>query len=198
MKKGITLLLGIMFLFGSVNAQSPTEDNSNKQAKINSAMSAAPYAIAKNATIRDWPASQGEEMTLLRDGTNEYTCLPDMPNTPGNDPMCLDDPWLIWAEAWMNQKEVNISRMGFGYMLQGGTPESNTDPYAEGPTDDNEWITDAVPHLMIIVPNNSMLEGLPVTPESGGPWVMWRNTPYVHIMAPMPKYNPSNMQEDSD
>lgn len=197
MKKGITLLLGIIFLIGSANAQSPPEDNSSKEAKINSAMSAAPMAIAKNATIMDWPAEEGADMTMLRQGTNDYTCLPDMPNTPGNDPMCLDEPWMKWADAWMKKEEANIDKIGFGYMLQGGSPESNTDPYAEGPTDDNEWMTDAVPHLMIIVPDNSMLEGLPVTPKEagGGPWVMWRNTPYVHIMAPMPKYNPTSMQE---
>ena len=129
-------------------------------------------------------------MTLLREGSNEFTCLPDMPSTPGTDPMCLDEPWLNWADAWMNKTEPTYTEMGFGYMLQGGTAESNTDPYATGPTPDNEWMEEGVPHLMIIVPDAKMLEGLPVTAESGGPWVMWRNTPYVHIMAPMPKHEP--------
>jgi hypothetical protein len=35
-----------------------------------------------------------------------------------------------------------------------------------------------------------MLQGLPVTPDSGGPWVMWRDTPYVHVMVPMPLFTP--------
>jgi hypothetical protein len=52
-----------------------------------------------------------------------------------------------------------------------------------------------LPHLMILVPDSRMLEGLPVTPDSDGPWVMWRNTPYVHIMVPMPKYNPESSRE---
>jgi hypothetical protein len=47
---------------------------------------------------------------------------------------------------------------------------------------------EGVPHLMIIVPNSSALEGLPTDPSGGGPWVMWQNTPYVHIMVPMPKH----------
>ena len=194
MKKLTTLIGCIVFICTTVItfAQSADQD---KQKKINSAMSAAPVAIAKNATIMDWPTEDGAEMTVLREGTNDYTCLPDMPDTPGNDPMCLDEPWMKWADAWMNKEEVSIDKIGFGYMLQGGTPESNTDPYAEGPADDNEWLTDPLPHLMLVVPDTTMLEGLPVTPEEagGGPWVMWRNTPYVHIMAPMPKYQPDGM-----
>lgn len=165
-------------------------DDAAKQAKIKSAMSSAPSSIAAEATVIDWPAEPDGEMTTLREGTSGWTCLPDMPATPGNDPMCLDAPWLQWADAWMNKTDVTITQMGFGYMLRGGSPESNTDPYAEGPTDDNEWMEKGVPHLMILVPDEKMLEGLPTTPSSGGPWVMWRNTPYVHIMAPMPPHKP--------
>ena len=195
--KKITLLVGFAVLLSATaftTALAQSADQA-KETKIKSAISAAPIAITESATIMDWPAEQGAEMTLLREGTNGYTCLPDMPDTPGNDPMCLDEPWMKWADAWMNKKEVNIDKIGFGYMLQGGSAESNTDPYAKEPTDDNEWLTDAMPHLMIIVPDPAMLEGLPVTPEEagGGPWVMWRNTEYVHIMAPMPKYQPGNM-----
>lgn len=166
------------------------QTESNTAAKIASAKSSAPSSIADIATIMDWPSEPGGEMTVLREGSDEWTCLPDMPSTPGDDPMCLDNAWMKWADAWMNKKDVNITTMGFGYMLQGGTPESNTDPYAESPTPDNEWIEDSVPHLMILVPDEEMLEGLPTDHTNGGPWVMWGNTPYVHIMAPMPKYNP--------
>lgn len=185
MKKGIALIFCLGTLFTIANAQ-----QMDKQAKIESAMSAAPNSISQNATIKDWPSTEGGEMMMLREGNNAFTCLPDMPDTPGNDPMCLDEPWLKWADAWMNKTDVTIDKMGFGYMLQGGTPESNTDPYAEGPQPDNEWLDQPVPHLMIIVPDSSMLSGLAVTPEEGGPWVMWRNTPYVHIMVPMPKHTP--------
>ncbi len=188
MKSITSLIVLCLMMTLSLSAQESSMDS--KKAKIKSAMSAAPASIAENATIMDWPASEDGEMTLLREGTNAFTCLPDMPATSGNDPMCLDDPWLKWADAWMNKKEFKAEKMGFGYMLQGGSPESNTDPYAEGPTDDNEWITDPVPHLMILVPDNSMLKGLPTSPDQGGPWVMWKGTPYVHIMAPMPKHTP--------
>lgn len=183
----LSLLLGLLFVATpTLYAQHPGDH----EVKIRSAVSAAPPSISAGATVLDWPAEHDGEMAVLREGTNAWTCLPDMPDTPGNDPMCLDQPWLNWADAWMNKKATTITQMGFGYMLQGGTPESNTDPYAEGPTPDNEWMTEGIPHLMILVPDEAALAGLPTDPKSGGPWVMWRDTPYVHIMAPMPKYMP--------
>ncbi|MCW8193657.1 hypothetical protein F6455_02505 [Proteobacteria bacterium 005FR1] len=169
-------------------ATAASPKSADAQAKIESAMSAAPPSISSRATIKDWPAKQGGKMTTLREGDSEWTCLPDIPDTAGNDPMCLDKQWMAWADAWMNKKDFQADEMGFGYMLQGGSPESNVDPYATEPTAENEWIENPVPHLMVLVPNEETLEGLPTDPSSGGPWVMWRDTPYVHIMAPMPQY----------
>lgn len=163
------------------------------EAKIKSAVSSAIPSITDNATIMDWPSEPDGELRLIREGTNGWTCLPDMPSTPGNDPMCLDDPWLTWADAWMNKQDVNISQMGFGYMLQENTAESNIDPYAEGPTADNEWMSEGVPHVMIIVPDNEVLSGLSTDPNNGGPWVMWEGTSYVHIMVPLPQNPPPEM-----
>lgn len=163
------------------------------EAKISNAVSSAIPSITENATIMDWPSEPGGELRVIREGTNGWTCLPDMPSTPGNDPMCLDDPWLTWADAWMNKQDVNISTMGFGYMLQENTAESNVDPYPEGPTEDNEWMPEGVPHVMIIVPDNEVLSGLSTDPNNGGPWVMWRGTPYVHIMVPLPQNPPAEM-----
>jgi hypothetical protein len=38
---------------------------------------------------------------------------------------------------------------------------------------------------MIVVPDAAALEGLPTHPDDGGPWVMYRDTPYAHIMVPI-------------
>jgi hypothetical protein len=53
---------------------------------IASAMSAAPLAISKDATIVA-TGSDGKLRTL-RQGQGAFTCVPDDPSTPGNDPMC--------------------------------------------------------------------------------------------------------------
>lgn len=172
-------LAGALLL--ALPALSHAQDASEE--KIASAVSAAPASIAGDAAVQDWDG------TVLREGTSGWTCLPDVPDTSGTDPMCLDEPWLNLVHAWMNEEpEVEIDRIGFGYMLQGGSPQSNVDPYAEGPTDDNEWLGESVPHVMMIVPDPAMLEGLPTHPgEDGGPWVMWRGTPFVHVMIPTPR-----------
>jgi CheY-like chemotaxis protein len=96
------------------------------------------------------------------------------------------DQWLEFVDAWVERREPNITRMGFGYMLVGDAPASNIDPFAEGPTADNEWMEHGVPHVMIVVPNLEQLRGLPTDFNDGGPWVMYRDTPYAHIMVPLP------------
>ena len=100
----------------------------SKEAKIRSAMSVAPAIIAKDATILDWSQAEGGMMVELRKGTNGWTCLPDMPSTPVNDPMCMDKNAMEWAQAWMSKKEPKLSGVGIGYMLQGGATADNDGP----------------------------------------------------------------------
>ena len=47
---------------------------------IQNAMSAGPSSISSDAAILDW------DLNVIREGSNGWTCLPDRPDTPGNDP----------------------------------------------------------------------------------------------------------------
>ena len=47
------------------------------------------------------------------------------------------------------QKEPPKSKVGFMYMLAGGTDASNTDPYAQKPEPNNNWV-ETGPHVMIV------------------------------------------------
>jgi len=38
---------------------------------------------------------------------------------------------------------------------------------------------------MILVPNHESLKKLSTVHLNGGPWVMWPDTPYAHIMIPL-------------
>ena len=153
--------------------------------KIADATKAAPSSISAQATIMDWPATEGGAMTTLRKGTNGWTCLPDFPATEGDDPMCVDDQWMNWMQALMSKKPPQTKRAGFGYMIApGGGYGSNTDPFATKKTPDNDWGYDP-PHIMLLVPDTKALEGLPTKRQGGGPWVMWTGTPYVHVMVPI-------------
>ena len=126
------------------------------------------------------PAEVGN---VLREGSNGYTCFPTPPMLSGTAPMCMDAEWMEWADAWSNKKEFEADTLGISYMLAGDEGASNIDPYAEGPTDDNEWIKEGA-HLMIIAPPE-LLEGFPTDPDNGGPYVMWAGTPYAHLMVPI-------------
>lgn len=156
-------------------------DPAGRDAMIRSAMSAAPDEVSRSATVRDW---QGN---VLREGTNGWTCMPDMADLPGDSPMCLDAVWMAWVDAWQNKKPFRADRVGFGYMLQGDFPGSNTEPYARKASPDNEWVENSGPHVMILVPDAAALADLPRTPHGQGPYVMWEGTPYVHIMLPVPR-----------
>ena len=86
----------------------------------------------------------------------------------------------------MGNRGPTFQRAAVAYMLQGDAGASNIDPYATGPTSDNDWVMTG-PHVMVIVPDPSSLDGMPTDAKSGGPWVMWKGTPYAHIMVPLPQ-----------
>jgi hypothetical protein len=150
---------------------------------IASAMKAAPAKVAKDATIIAMGADGS--MRTLRKGTNGFTCMPDNPATPGPDPMCMDTAAMEWAKAWMSHKDPPAGRVGFMYMLAGGTDASNTDPYATSPTATNHWVKTG-PHIMIVGADKSFYDTYPKSPDpdTSVPYVMWAGTPYQHLMAP--------------
>ena len=144
---------------------------------ITDALNAAWPGMAVDATVVDW------EGNVLREGSNGYTCMPTPPTLNGTAPMCMDSGWMEWADAWQNKKEYASESLSISYMLAGDGGASNTDPYAEGPTDDNEWIREGA-HLMLLAPA-ALLEAFPTDPQNGGPYVMWKGTPYAHLMVPI-------------
>ena len=151
---------------------------------IASAMSAAPAAIGKGATIVVMEADG--KMRTLREGKNGFTCMPDNPATPGPDPMCMDKNAMEWVHAWIAKKAPAAGKVGFMYMLAGGTDASNTDPYATKPEPNNNWIKTG-PHVMIVGGDPSFYDQYPknAKPDTSVPYVMWPGTPYQHLMAPV-------------
>ncbi len=176
--------VGLLLSTQGLAAQKSKAHPKSKEDKIQNAMSAAPKAIAKEATILDYPANEGGEMVTLRQGTNEWTCLPDDPSTPANDPMCLDKMAMQWAQAWMSKKEPKLTGPGIGYMLQAGGSASNTDPFAKKPPAGETWMKEA-PHIMVFPAGKLDRNVYTTDPHTGGPWIMWAGTPYEHLMVPV-------------
>ena len=165
-----SLLLG-----GTALAEPTTEE------LIKDALSAAPPALRGSAGVMN------VEGKMIREGSSDYICMPTAAEIRkfGSEPMCLDEVWRRWADAWLNKKPFETDRVGIGYMLAGDAAgASNIDPFATEPTAENDWVVEG-PHIMIIVPDATQLAGLPDMPRPDGAYVMWKDTPYVHIMVPV-------------
>lgn len=176
MQRLITLFLFVLIA---------TVTTAGAQDPIKSAESAAPASISSKATIIDWNFKE------LRKGTNGWTCLPDRANTPGADPWCVTSAWMNFLKAYVNKTQPTYTDIGFAYMLMGDTPVSNSDPFATKETTPDDWVTHLGPHLMMLIPEPNMLKSISTDHLNGGPWIMWPNTPYAHIMIPIENRSPS-------
>lgn len=166
------------------SAMKPAATAASDRKLISSAMTAAPRSVAAIATI----VVMGPDGTMrtVRQGTGSFTCMPDNPTTPGPDPMCMDRYAMEWVQAWAAHKTPTPGRVGFIYMLAGGTDASNTDPYATKPTATNHWIKTGS-HVMVVGADAGYYHSYPRSPDpdTSMPYVMWAGTPYQHTMIPV-------------
>jgi hypothetical protein len=179
-----TMALATLAATISVCASAMAADtNAADQKLIESAMQAAPANVAAHATI---VSMEKDGMRTIRSGSNGFTCMADNPTTPGPDPMCMDASAMEWAHAWMEKKEPVTGKIGFMYMLAGGTDASNTDPHAEKPDASNHWVKTG-PHVMIVGADPAFYAMYPkdADPDTSVPYVMWSGTPYQHLMIPV-------------
>jgi hypothetical protein len=170
--------LGLLLATGLVTPLASLADD-HVEARIAQARSAAPDAISAEATIMD---SDG---TVLVEGSNGWTCLPDT-FAGDNAPMCNDEVWMKMLAAFAGKADFEADRIGISYMLQGeppGSGVSNSDPYHPDRQNAHDYV-ETGPHLMIVVPK-ALLEGITDDPSGGGPYVMWGDTPYAHVMVPI-------------
>lgn len=155
----------------------PQSVNASEQKRIDQARSAAPSSVSADATIVD-----GDK--VLVEGNNGWTCMPD--TFPGdNAPICVDAVWMKMMQAMGKKENFKTDKIGISYMLKGdiGAGVSNSNPHHHDHKNAEDYV-ETGPHLMIIVPKE-MLTGITDDPSEGGPYVMWGDTPYAHIMLPV-------------
>lgn len=181
---GLTLTASIVTLGLAQTSPVAGQDDADTDAKIASAVSAAPASISDTATILDYAMDDAGKFVILREGSQDWSCFPDDPNTPDTDPMCLDPTWLDWLYAIVTGTEPNTEVLGLSYMLQGGSTPSNTDPMASAPAAGEEWLRDP-PHVMLLMPGELDPTVFSTDHHSGHPYIMWAGTPYEHIMMPV-------------
>jgi hypothetical protein len=145
------------------------------QWKIKNALSAAPPVIAAHAEVVDWPANpRGGHAhgRILRQGSNGWTCMPDIPGRPQHDPMCADETTMKWLEATLAGRKPNIDRVGLSYMLMGEARQGQNVPPARNPIDVKTWFY-VGPHIMVVLPDSASeaLRGLNQDLSNDEPYV---------------------------
>ncbi|GEM81183.1 hypothetical protein [Vibrio superstes] len=167
------LLIGIVLGSYLIGFTSSAADE-----KVQRAESAAHSDLSSKATILDTDGS------VLREGSPHWHCVPGIPVVPGDiHPMCNDAVWSKLLEAAATGQPFETDRIGISYMMQGDAYVSNSNPAATDPDNGDVWVKEG-PHLMIVVPKE-LLKGVSDDPFNGGPYVMWKDTPYAHIMVPI-------------
>lgn len=170
--KPSTIAGSLLFSLTMLSIPTQAEDNS---ALIAQARSAAPSMVSAEATIM----YRGK---VLAEGKNGWVCLPEtLPDD--NSPICNDQTWMKMLQAVGSKGEFVANQMGFSYMLAGDGGVSNSTPYHPDHANAKDFIREG-PHLMLILPK-AALGGVTTDPHAGGPYVMWADTPYAHLMIPV-------------
>src|SRR2546427_13120793 len=90
--------------------------------KTSTPLSAGPASITEHAAVIDWPANPKDGVShgrVLRQGTNGWTCMPDVPGRPQHDPMCVDETMMKWLGAALARETAARARGRVSYMLEG-------------------------------------------------------------------------------
>ena len=93
MKKSLMILV----MLCSVSSVYGAHHELNTSKIIEIAMSAAPSNVSEQATI------MGSDGSILREGNNGWICMPGSPPNENVAPMCVDQAWQKWLQAYMTQ-----------------------------------------------------------------------------------------------
>ena len=146
--------------------QMPTSRKSKSDAeKIKSALQAGPKFVTRNATVLDWPTSPSGEFRILRAGANGWTCLPGFPEGAHDEPGCYDQVFLQFLKDSIAGRTPNVQSVGISYMYGGKWVPNKSHAMGSG----NEFHVG--PHIMIIGPDQKMMQTLNQDGSNGEPYV---------------------------
>ena len=166
------------------------EGGNTKDWEIKTYSSAAPAFIGDHATII------GASGKVLREGTNGWRCEPFMPMPEGgfkhpheSAAACSDKNAVAWANAYKSQSQPELEADGWIWMLHGDLGVDNFIPYTDGQKDaGHKHFIESGAHLMLMPKDPASLKGQSTDYTTGGPYVMFEGTPYVHLMIPVAGY----------
>jgi hypothetical protein len=187
MKRSGAVLAGVGLIVALVGAAPADEAGKSpipkmsKEQLVKLAMSAAPPAISKDATILV-PGADGK-MVEAQKGTNGFTCLPDIDGQEKPDPICADAAAWQWVNDLMAGAPKPTNAVpGVAYMAQGGWHWQKDGKIVMKP--EPGAVRHSEPgHWMIFWPFDAKATRLPALPtQTFGTHVMWDGTPYAHLM----------------
>lgn len=185
-----------------VSAQTTAGAPAAKSAEwlIASAVLAAPAELRADAEVRGWTPA-GDDLVVLRPGTNDIICLADRPDLEGFAAACYHaalEPFMErgralrrqgidggrnnetrWSEIRAGTLPMPVAAMVYNLRL----PDTDFDPATIDPATGSRlhalYIRDATPEST----------GLPVQPGDA-PWLMLPGTPSAHVMIVLPTKKP--------
>ena len=198
MIKNLSLALALLSLFScganmdnSENKGEPDGSHASAEWQIWAYSTAAPDFIGDFATVKD---SNGK---VIREGSNSWVCLAFNPmpeggfNTPHDaNPACGDAASLAWVDAYMNNTIPEMESDGWLWMLHGDTGVDNFRAYSEGDREGSNPIhfIESGPHLMLLPKDPKTIDTQTTDFDTGAPYVMFKDSPYVHLMIPTEGY----------
>ena len=158
--------------------------------EINAYTSAAPAFIGKHATVI------GASGNVLREGTNGWRCEPFMPmpkdgfkHPHETAAACSDKNAVAWANAYKSNNKPELEGDGWIWMIHGDLGVDNFKPYTDGQKDaGHKHFIESGAHMMLMPKDPSSLDGQTTDYTTGAPYVMFKGTPYVHLMIPLEGY----------
>ena len=145
------------------------------KAKIRRALLSGPDSVTRDATVAEM--GMDGKMTVLRQGTNQWVCIPGNENIIGAADMCADPMGLAWMMDVMAHKpKPSNTSPGLIYMLNGALQRSYTDPF-----DRTSAAIPIGPHWMVLWPFDAAASGLPTVMRDAGTMIMFAGTPYAHL-----------------
>lgn len=172
----------------------PTRDHNSDEWKIWAFSTAAPSFIAESATVVD------ADQTVLREGSNSWTCMPANPRGMADSargwqdpheamPLCFEADGMDWIMGYMGGVKPDMKKDTYVWMLHGDKGEDNTKAgvlYEEDAAE-GQWI-ESGPHLMLMPKDPSTLDAYPTDFTTGNPYVMFKGSDYAHLMIPVEDY----------
>lgn len=165
-------------------------DHTSNEWKIAAISSAAPPELAAAATVMD---AGGQ--TVLRAGTNGWTCLPASPpdamgvykTARHASPACVDSEGLkFFGGLQAATPATTMTRDSFIWMRAGDLGEDTSVPGRTGKPNEatGPFVVDG-PHLMLVPKVQASLDNFPTDFTTGVPYKMWAGTGFQLVMIPI-------------